>query len=311
MSQQQIGGRKAVSSTMASTKESVLLIKRRGSVLLSRSDAGGRIDFGSQSDSGRTRSKHSSAGGDIEMSRTSRTAKPSVHGSTTRSSGSATRIHKSISSNMEGGSRTERVGGSLFTARRPCDVRRMATKPRSTSVNTTGPASLMPARFGYTPSIPMLPAEEKGETLVRDENNYGHSADASRTADDHLAHSSGLKRHYSTDELSDRRAFNAPPATEVGLEDSTGTLEQPRLRRTSAQGGVANGAQLGGLGRNRARRQLRGQHGAEDGGEDRTTASKIGNMLAELPLSKLKIVIGKCSHGKHATCRTQQRVPRR
>lgn len=285
---------------MASTKESVLLITRRGSVLLSRSDAGGRIDFGSQSASGRKIPKHSSAGADIEMSRTSRTGKPSVHGSTT-SSGSGAEIDTSRSSNVEGGSRTGRVGGSLFTPRRTSDAARVGSKPRHTSVNETGLASMVPARLSYSPPLAALPAEEKGETLVRDENNHGDSAEASRTADDHLAHPFRVKRRHSTAEQSNRRAFNGPPTTETGLEDSTGSGEQPQLRWRPAQRGVATGAQLEGSGGNRARRQPQGENGGEGGGENRTTASKIGNMLAELPLSKLKIVIGKCSHGEQTT----------
>lgn len=46
----QIGGRGAVTSTVASTKKSVLTIKRRGSVLLARSQGPGLVDFSIRSD---------------------------------------------------------------------------------------------------------------------------------------------------------------------------------------------------------------------------------------------------------------------
>lgn len=46
----QVGGRPAVSSTVASTKQSVMQLQRRGADLLSRSEGGGVSDFSQKSD---------------------------------------------------------------------------------------------------------------------------------------------------------------------------------------------------------------------------------------------------------------------
>ena len=92
-----------MSSTVASTKESVRIIQRRGSVFLSRSDGGGRIDFNSQGSMDTTRLSGLSGEG-IETSTRIGVRRPSVRGS---SGGSGI---NSEGRNVEGGSETGRSG---------------------------------------------------------------------------------------------------------------------------------------------------------------------------------------------------------
>ena len=92
-----------MSSTVASTKESVRMMQRRGSVFLSRSDGGGRIDFNSQGSMDTTRLSGLSGEG-IETSTRIRMRRPSVRGS---SGGSGI---NSEGRNVEGGTGTGRSG---------------------------------------------------------------------------------------------------------------------------------------------------------------------------------------------------------
>ncbi|CAM9095530.1 unnamed protein product, partial [Laminaria digitata] len=251
-----VGGRGAVSSTVAGTKDSVRVLQRRTAVLLSRSDLGGRIDFTSPARAGGTRSSGVSGDGK-EVPRRFRVRRSSVRGRRSTSSsggGGGSEIDQDGDRRLEGGPGMRGPGGSLFPAKN--NVCGLVVTPGwpGSRINQDGLPTMVPERYSGSPSLPPLPA--------------GGTREA--------------------------RAYEGPPTTRAaGIERSTGNTEQPHLSVQRAEGGRETGVGVRGSGRNTEQAQSSEKHRAREADRDGTAAVKIGNKLAELPLSKIKIVIGK------------------
>ena len=257
----QVGGKGAVSSTVASTKQTARMIQHRGSVLLARSDVGGRIDFGSPAGNGRTRPSTTSGSG-IEMASRIGIRKSSVSGRiSSRSSGVEVDTYDT---NLQGGSATGTIDFSVSSKTKTSAVGRVEAERPDAPVNTTGLASTAPTSFGGLPSLPPLPAETRRQN-VRFQSIDGDNVDVS-----------GTTSHV----------------------DSPGLTMQlaPEIPAQVTSGGPATGVQVEGSGRSDAQPPSRVEHLVNEGRRDYTVAARTGNFLAELPLSKLKIVIGKPTH---------------
>ena len=261
----QVGGGGAVSSTVASTKQSARIIQRRGSVLLARSDVGGRIDFGSPVRTGSTTSsatleKH------IEMASRVGLRKSSVRGGISSCSGvEADRGDR----NLGGGSSTERTNVGLFSTTETSAVERVETEPPDVPIRPTGIVSPAPTRVGGSPSLWPLPAEER-RPKIRFPSSDSNNSD-----------SDGATIHED------------PPAKTINLASE--------IPAQQARGGPATEVEVEGRGRNGEQPLSREEHRVDEGPRKSTVATRAGNMLAELPLSKLKIVIGKPSHIRQIT----------
>ena len=277
----QVGGTGAVSSTVASTRESVRMLQRRSTVFLARSDGGGRIDFNSQAGTGTSRSGGSFRDG-IEMAARIGPRRSSVHGSN-----GGTRINTG-GRNVEGGSGT--IGDGWVSANEASVVGRLAP-PRPDSLNKkNGLAAMVSSRLVQSPYFRTFPGEENRET-VRNDSNAGENSDAPGTTTRH-AISSGATRESTLDQ-DIQSAYGGLPTTDIGVEVSTGNIEKSQPSPRRAHEGPSTDVVAKQQGIDRKQRQSLEEHQAEGEDRDYTAAAKIGNILADLPLSKIKIVIGK------------------
>lgn len=137
----------------------------------------------------------------------------------------------------------------------------------------------------------VFPGDEMEMTRGRWTSKNG---DASGTASRRREDPSGMTRHRLAPEICNQRAYGGSPTTEAGLQDSNGTIEQTQMSLPLERRGPAAGVDVEESTRNRTQGQSRRGKKAERQDGNDTAATKIGSSLAGLPLSKLKIVIGKC-----------------
>lgn len=284
-------GRGAVSSTMASTRESVRMIQRRGSGLLVRSEEGGVTDFSIYSDTGSSRS-HDLHEMEIDKLWGVGSKKSSMSGSNSVRSSSGAEINSATSSwGLEGGTGRGILALSLTSVKKPRFGPRAKPVGPHSAVKVAGFAALAPAPLLGSPPSPTSPGQEAGETSRDSSSHRGHVDASGTTAHNHEDASTIAGQHWKS-ELGAQRALGGPLAPRVGLKHPTINIWQPQLSpERSAQRKVEGQ----GSGRNRAKPYSEGD-GEIKGEGDHTPATKVGNMLMELPLSKLKIVIGKHSH---------------
>lgn len=271
-----------MSSTVANTKESVRKIQQRGSVFLARSEGGGRVDFNSQAGNDNTRSSGLSGDG-IEM-------KPriGIRSSARGSSGDADNDTGNM--NSEGGSGMGRIGEGVVSAKHTSVVGRLAPERPDSLIQKTGIAAMVPAGFSRSPSLPIFPGEEIREA-VRNDRGGGENVDAPSATTSHAV-PSGMTGQ-STFEQDIRPVHRGLPTTDIGVTASTGSIEKSQPSPRRARRGPSTEVEEEQQGRDREQRQSLEEHQTEGEDWDNTAATKIGNILAELPLSKIKIVIGK------------------
>lgn len=278
-----------MSSTMASTKKSVRTIQRRGSRLLGISEPGGVADFSTHM--GSTSSRDMTGGG-IEVARGTPMKQASVRGdsSSSSSNGSVARIDPGGSSSSAGvpvrakhGGRTLSTKASVFFGRAaPVRPHWPSTKNTSLEVITLArPSGSHPSTTSTQENSPQttLDAISHGETHDKSGSNTRHSGDSSDIV--------------GTSALGVQRAYGGPEATAVRHEYPMRNIRQPQPKRERAPRRPETEIDVEGSGRNTAQAPSRKLPRAEKRERDNTAAAKIGNILMELPLSKLKIVIGK------------------
>ena len=249
-----------MSSTVASAKQSARMIQRRGSVFLARSDVGGRIDFGSPAGNGGTRPSPASEDG-IEMERRIGIRQSSMPGRISRRNSGA-KIDTD-DTNLKGGSDTGRINMRFVSANETSAVGRVETKRMDTPVTTTGLASTVRARFSGSPSLRPLPAQ------ARQQKARFHTSDGDN------AESDGTTNHADSHEKPTHLASETPAQRECGAQAAGVEVKDP--------------------GRNGEQPESCEEHQAEEGRRNFNVAARTCNIWAQLPLSKIKIVIGKLS----------------
>ena len=249
-----------MSSTVASAKQSARIIQRRGCVFLARSDVGGRIDFGSPVRTGSTTSS-ATLEKHIEMASRVGSRKSSMRGRIISCSGVEA---DKRDGNLGGVSSTERIDVSLFSTAETSAVERVETARPDAPVRPTDIVSPVPTRVTGSPSLRPLPVEKRRQK-VRFRSSDSDNADSKGTTSHE---DSPAKTIHISSEIPAQQACESP-ATRAGVEGRGRNGEQPLSRK---------------------------EHRVDEEPRNSTDATRTGNMLAELPLSKLKIVIGKPSH---------------
>lgn len=274
-----------MTSTVASTKKSVLTIKRRGSVLLARSQGPGLVDFSIRSDIYSPKSRDIPGDG-IELAPGMRMRNTSVRGNASGSPSQSVAVidpaSSSRSRNLEGRSGRAILAGNVLAAKTSSLTGRAASvRPNSQSTEHAGRAFPTPVRRRGPPP-PLISPEQKSADSIDEASSHGDKVDADGRAGHHHANSSGIPGHHWTSEL--QPAYGTPPGTGEGLEHSTGDSRRPQSSREHAD--------VEGSGINRTQTEWPEGNRPKAGERDNTAGTKIGNLLMELPLSKLKIVIG-------------------
>ena len=274
----QVGGTGAVLSTVARAKESVRTIRRLGRGFVARTEDGGVTDFSVHSDIGSTRS-HGTPGYGIEMSRGILKRRSFVHGSS-----STPGIDQS-------GSGKARISGNILSVKKASLAGRAApVRPHSPTKQSRLAAVTLAPRSGTPPST-----TEPGQTTLEAVCDADGTGDNGTTSHHH-ANSSGMPGQHWPSELDAQREYKCQMATVDAFADNTENMWQAQLRPQRTNGRPEPAVEVVGSGSSRAQPQSPDEHRAEHGVGDNTAATKIGNILMGLPLSKLKIVIGKLSH---------------
>ena len=265
------------------------MIQRRGKVLLVRSDGGGRIDFGNSAVPGGTRPQVYSED-EIEMSQCIGMRQSHVHRG---SNNSRSAIDTTINHTLEGRSGSESVRASSFSVTRPLEFRPVVSERPAESKNPkTGLAATPPTQHSDSLRLDTLAGNEGRET-VGGETSHGGKGGASGTGTHRREGSVGITRRRLAPETSHQQTSGGPPRTEAGVDELEASIQQTQSSLPRERRGPAAGIDVERSTRNLTQQQSRGRNRAEQQGGNGTAAARIGNILAGLPLSKLKIVIGK------------------
>lgn len=261
-------------------------------MLLARSEGGGVNDFSVHS--GDNTKSRDIPGDGIELARGMKIRKSSERGN---GSGSSSRsipaINPASNRNFEVGSGRAIIAGRLLPTRtssfavRAASVRSYSPTTKHASREVMTPARIRDSRHSSTPP------EHKSPGSVGDASSHSDKADVYGSTGHHHADSSGIPGQTWMSEL--EREYGRPLVTREKHNDSTGNIWQPQQSRERGDGGSETRFDAEGPEKIGAQPQSREGGRAEKGGRDNTAAGRIGNMMMELPLSKLKIVIGTIS----------------
>lgn len=255
----------AVLSTVASTKQSVRKIQRRGAGLMARPEVGGVTDFSLLSGIGDTRSCGTPGDG-IEMSQRVQKRRSFVYGSS-----KAPGID-------QGSSGREKIGGRVLSIKKASSAGRAAPVKPHSPTNQTGRAAVALPPVSGSPTTTTTNEQRSLETVC--DANCNKNANTPGSTGHNHADTSGIPGHNWSSEL-------------VALGDSTQNMWQAQLSLRRAYEEPEPGAEAVRSRNNRALPQSPDGHRGENGKGDNIAATKMGNILMGLPLSKLKIVIGK------------------
>lgn len=278
----QIGGRVAVSTTVTTTWESVRTLPRRGSGLLLRSDAATPLDTGAPSGRRpRDRGGNGITDESIDKSGVVLIASESEGATTTTTkierNASSGKCHRRIASTRVGAVKSARVGGSTLRA-------------GGTDIVSPGRSREKPTDDGLENAFAVTTAT----TTPPEADNSGGPDEATTTAKSSLETVPGVGRGYMVATAAASSAKAEADTEHTGAVSKNASMscreEKAIVKDDSDYDGEVSASA-------RPVRRRLAVGGAAMAGEGRdptkkTAATKIGERLGQLPLSKLKIVIG-------------------